>query len=160
METKETSELITIRHGRLRMEIPAGWADRSSLVFVSPPKDEPTVPLAAKKAGQYYNNVNINFEPKPDDVNTTTDYLASVNKSLREAGMEFQDIETTPLTMGGNPGHCVERRLKLGDVWVRQITAVAFFGELMVIATASTAESMHKTEIAQLRKLVETVRFE
>lgn len=159
-EEKLESEFVTVRHGRLRMDIPSDWADRSSLVFISPPQSEPSIGLSGKKASEYHNNINVNFEPQPEDVDSTQEYLKSVSESLREAGMDFQDFGLTSITMGGYEGSCIERRVMLGDVWVRQLTAVAFMGDFMIVATTSTSEAVHKQELPKLRKLLESVYFE
>ena len=153
-------EVVTVRHGDFSMTVPADWVDRSSLVLISPPQKLRLNAESTHDISEYHNNLNINFEPQPEDIHSPDDYLRSVSQSLLEAGVEFEELDVIPIQMGGIKGSCVYRRLRFGETWVRQLTAIAFMHGLMIIATTSTAEGDHAHNIPHLLSILRSVRFE
>lgn len=132
---------VSVRHGRLTLEIPEGWADESTVTYAAPVQEALTAALAAKRAPTYRSNLSVSVELKPDEMKTALEFLKGVGDALREQGIEIKDLKSGPFELGDHEGAVIERRVNLGGQIVRQWSAAAFIGPNVLIATASTAES-------------------
>lgn len=127
-----------MRHGRLTIDLPEGWSDRSTLLFVGPP---PTLPTAAKRTlpqpSITMTMVKTKGEQPIDEARALLDdELAGLG--AMDVGLEVLKVEDFRTAMGD--GVLSTHRLTLDGVRLVQLHAVVVVGQLAVRAAASSSE--------------------
>ena len=128
------NELVAIRHGRFVVEVPEGWTDDSTVSLIAPQRQALAAPLSPKKPPEYAANVHVTLEMRPPEITDPTMFLSLMGDSLKEAGVDLEDVAPpSPFKMGGRDGAMVERRVVLNGQAVRQITVIALFEENAIV---------------------------
>ncbi len=147
-----------VNHGKLEFDAPSGWADETTIVYTAPLSEGLGAALAGKVAPSYRANMTVSVERRSDNLATPEAFLESLGEALRAAGIQATDLEVRPFNMGGRPGAIAERRLNLDNKIIRQWTAVAYLEVNVIVATASTLESLATKDEAMLLQLLASVR--
>jgi hypothetical protein len=149
------------KYGRLTLDVPDGWQDESTLLFVTPPAAGMAAPLSGRAAESFRANVSVSVQPLVEgDPTEPRAYLEAATALLRAHGAAFEDAGASSITIGGRAGWAMERVLEHGGRLVRQLTAVAIADGRAVIATASCEASRAAAELAALRTFVERIRID
>ena len=150
-----------LRHGRLVLDVPAGWRDASSLAFVSPHSGVPELPLAAgSRAAAYHPNFGVAFERVPTGVDSPKAYLARAAAELGAAGVGFRELESAPMEVAGRAGWCSVRVLDLHATLCRQVCAVCIIDQdTMLVAAVTMPEAAAATQCETLRDLIARIRW-
>jgi hypothetical protein len=149
---------VSVQHGKLTLDVPRGWVDNSSIVYVAPPATGLGASLSGRPAPSYRSNVTVSVEQRPDALATPREFLGSLGDALRRAGLEVSDLSTTPFVMSDRKGALATRRVRLDGQLVRQWTAVVYLGPNVIVATASTTESEAAKDEPELLRLLGSVR--
>ena len=154
-------ELVPIRHGRFVVEVPEGWTDDSTVSLIAPTTQALAAPLSPKKAPEYAANVHVTLEIRPPEITDPSMFLTLMGDSLKEAGVELDDVAPpAPFKMGGREAAMIERRVVLNNQAVRQISVIALLENNAIVASASTSESQADADRAMLLDVLRRVRFE
>lgn len=147
-----------VNHGKLAFDAPSGWADETTIVYTAPLAEGIGAALAGRVAPSYRSNVTVSVERRSDKLATPEAFLESLGEVLRAAGIQAADLGVRPFNMGGRPGTIAERRLKLDDKILHQWTAVVYLEVNVIVATASTLESVATKDEAMLLQLLASIR--
>jgi hypothetical protein len=155
------TKYASVQHGRFTIDVPEGWADDSTLSFTAPIAEGLAAPLSPKQAPKFQSNLHITVELRPDGLEDAVQFLQLYGDSLRQAGAELEDVAPpAAFDMGGRAGAIVERRVKLNNEAVRQLTAAVFLEHNIIVASANTSESEATREVPRLREILSRVRYE
>lgn len=153
--------MIDIQHGRFAIAVPEGWADTSTMTFVAPVEEGLAAPLSPRRAPQFQSNVNVTLEVLPEGIDGPAAFLAALGDSLRSVGAEVIDVAPpAPFSVGDREGALVERKVVLEGQPVRQLTAAAFVGQHVIVASAATSESEIDRERPVLQAILGQVRYQ
>jgi hypothetical protein len=127
-----------VRHGGLTVDIPEGWSDRSTLLFVGPSPLAADLPTA-QHVSSPAEAVSIAFVPTAGkDVDAL---LAEQSEPIRKAVDQAGEAEVSEVTSGLGPGRLLSQPIVLGSDHLRQLIAVFPVGEVTVVATATAGEA-------------------
>ncbi len=144
---------MEFRHGGLRLDLPDGWLDQSTLLFVAPPTREST--MSTHRVVEPSEAVSVNFVLDPGDPKAL---LAEQARSLAAADPDFEVLEEAPFACGLGDGWCCVQRMAVRGVPVRQIAVACAVGPVAVVATAAAPESSFGASRARLRAILESMR--
>lgn len=145
---------ITVRHGGLTVDIPEGWSDRSTLLFVGPSPLAAALPTT-QPVSQVAEAVAISFVPT--EGKELTELLADQSTPLRAAAEHFEVLEEGDLQSGLGQGRIATQQLSVGSDRLRQLTAVFSVGEVSVVATATTGEAGFDVAKGRLMDVLESL---
>jgi len=151
---------IEMRHGRLKLRLPRDWQDRSELAFESPTQRLAADPRRPGSAKEYSNNMHVTFEDRAPHLSTPSDYIDLIEEQLKKQGVIFREIRRFEVASADAPRLGVERRINTSGGWVRQLSVVAFYDDLTVVATGSTIEPTEEATLNELRELLGSVRLD
>lgn len=154
------NDLIEVHHGRLKMELPRSWRDRSELAFESPVQKLAADPRRPGAVKEYNNNVHVTFEERAPNLGSPGDYLDLIAEKLRQQGVMFVEVQRFELSDDTVPRTGIERRVSTQGGWVRQFSAVSLYPDIAVVATASTIEPSQADTLKELRRVISSVRFD
>lgn len=149
---------MSVQHGNITLDVPRGWVDSSSIVYVAPPATGLGASLTGRPAPSYRSTITVSVEQRPGELVTPHAFLGSLGDALRTAGVEVSDLSIEPFVMGDREGSLATRRVRLDGQLVRQWTAVVYIGPNVVVATASTTESEAAEHAPELLRLLSSVR--
>lgn len=127
-----------MRHGRLAIDVPNGWTDRSTLLYVGPP---PALPTTAQRElpGPSITMTTVRVkgeQPTAEARAILDDELAGLR--AMDVGLEVLRVEDFTTAMGD--GVLSTHRLALDGVRLLQLHAVVVVGQIAVRAAASSSE--------------------
>lgn len=144
---------MKIQHGALAIDVPKGWTDESTLLFVAPASPPlPTVKDVVRASG----SVLITFRrvegraPLEEARQIVDANLAGLRgQALGDAGLI--ELERGELDTGIGRGATSLHRLTLAGIPIRQLELVVVVGRTAVCAVASCGEDEWAARGAELR---------
>lgn len=130
---------MQVQHGRLSVDVPADWMDRSTLLFVGPPPAAPTV--AATRVAQPSLSVTFARAPKGEPRGAARAVLDDELEGLRAMNVGLEVLGFEDFTCAFGSGVASVHKVSLDGVTLRQIHAVAIQGPLAVRAVAACGEA-------------------
>lgn len=146
---------MDVRHGGLIIDVPEGWADQSTLLFVAPP--EAVSAPTANRSVQATEVVSVRFAFGDEG----TDARAALHKeaaAMAAGDAQFSVLTEGTFTCGLGAGWRVIQRVSIGGVALRQISCAVVVGAVTVIATATAADARFDKQQAQLERVLASMR--
>jgi hypothetical protein len=126
-----------VRHGGFAIDVPAGWADQSALLFVAPridgeartlaPQTRPTETIAIRFAIGAEGDARTILEAQLPD--------------LRVTDPDLQVTASGPFTSSLGAGWQQTQTIHVGGIALVQIATCTVIGPIAVLATATAAEA-------------------
>ncbi len=126
--------MTSVRHGDLVVDVPAEWADRSTLVFVGPAPAAPAV-VNERRAQP---SLTVTFTRASKGAKALLDDELA---GLAAMSLGFHALGDEPFACAFGEGVLSSHRLELDGVRVRQLFAVCVRGAIAVRAVASVGET-------------------
>lgn len=134
------------------LDLPADWEDRSSLLFVAP--EAPEVPTKQRiEASREALHVDFAFDHRSPKT-----ILEGRAEALREVDPTFEIVASEPFTCELGDGWCLDQRVTIADVTVRQLAVVVTVGPIIVSATAAAGEDRFPFMRPKLEKVLRSMR--
>ncbi len=146
---------MEVRHGGLVIDVPEGWSDQSTLLFVAP-RDEATAATVAKVAVPT-EAVAVRFRMSEDK--DAAAVLAEEFTGVRAADPDAEEIESGPFSCPLGAGAYRVARVRVGHAPLVQLTAAVVLGPVCVLATASAAEARFPRVREDLLRTLRSMRF-
>ena len=127
---------MKLQHGRLTVDVPPGWADQSTLLFVGP---APDVARTTTRVTQPSEAVAITFAGAGDD--DARAMLGQESARLKKVDPELTVVEEGAFACGLGNGWSTVQRYRLGSTMLRQISVCVVHGPVAVLASASAADA-------------------
>lgn len=129
---------MRMQHGRLSVDLPAGWADRSTLVFVGPQPTQPTV-IATRVAPP---SISITMVRAPAGAprDAARAVLDDELAGLRAMGLGLEVLSIQDFDAALGPGAASLHKVTLDGMTLRQIHAVVIDEGIAVRAVAACGE--------------------
>ncbi|MEL6760072.1 MAG: hypothetical protein AAFP04_06680 [Myxococcota bacterium] len=142
------------------MHVPRTWRDRSALAFESPRRQLATDPRRPNNTREYTNNVHVSFEDRASHLESPGDYLTIIADQLTKKGVVSREVRRFDLPDSDVSRMGVERRVNTAGGWVRQLSVVSFYEDVVVVATAATLEPCPEATLNELHDLLASVRLD
>ena len=136
--------MVEVRHGGFALDLPEGWSDQSTLLFIGPTGDG------------FPDAVSVKFSL--DAPATPRAILDAQAAQLGMVDPDFTVLDDGPFHCGLGDGWRFVQRLTLDGVVMQQITAAVIVGGVTVIATASAGEARFAEQEAKLVEVLESMR--
>ncbi len=149
-----------LRHGKLSLEVPEDWTDRSTLVLVAPPTHGLAVPQSGKPAPQYATNVVVSFVPNDGSQKTARAFAEELGRGLLTQGVRFKELGAVTLQLGQDEAFKVTRELERDGMLVVQEAVVLMRPSLIVLATATMERSTRALMGPIVEQVLESLRLE
>lgn len=147
---------MRMRHGGLGIDIPEGWADQSTLLFVAPLREQrlPT----ARQPGASTEAISINFMQAgaKDAAALTADHIAqlsSIDPERSPVGI------AEPFETGLGMGALQRVRLTISGVVVRQLVVAVVVAGIAVVAQAACPEWLANEREPALTAILKSLGF-
>ena len=142
------------RHANIAVDIPAGWRDESTILFVAPPAAS-TLPTTASVTAPG-EAVALRFALARG---RTADALLSEQVDLaRAADAELVTGESAAFNCQLGHGRLVELQMKIANQTIIQLLACVVTGPLAVMATASTGSIGFSAARPRLLAILESLQ--
>ena len=138
---------MKVRHGGFQIDIPSGWSDQSTLLFVGP-RDRSSGPAEA---------VAVTFAGPTENAREILEQQAA---RLESSDPSFERIEDAPFECALGRGHQFVQALELGGEKV-QIAVAVPVNDATIIATATCARARYdvvKEELMRILSSMSTTR--
>jgi hypothetical protein len=145
---------MKVRHGGFAIDIPSGWSDQSTLLFVGP-RDRTTLP-ATHKVSPPAEAVAVTFAGPSEDARALLEEQAEM---LRAADADFEVLEEGPFECELGHGHRFVQKLDAGGTKIQIAVAVPAHGAT-VIATATCAQERYGKVQEQLLRVLGSMTAE
>jgi hypothetical protein len=134
---------MELRHGAILFDVPEGWSDRSTLLFVGPAQ-----PNGSSEA------VSLVFsaETSPKDA------LERQADEIREIDPKLEILKSEPFRSPLGSGCSLLQRYVMNGAPVRQMAVALPLRGGVVIATAVTIEARFAKQDAELRRILFSLR--
>jgi hypothetical protein len=130
------------RHAGIVLEIPDGWVDRSTLLYVGP-----------TRANGSAQAVSIVFVPR----GSPQEALERQADELREMDPDLEILSSEPFSAPLGAGWCLLQRYVMNGSPVRQLAVALPVPHGLLIATAATTEARFAKEEAELRRILSSL---
>ncbi len=146
---------MEVQHGGLIIDVPEGWSDQSTLLFVAP-RDSQTAATVAKVAVP---TVAVAVRFRGSDGLDAVAVLAEELSGVRAADPDAVELEAGPFSCPLGAGAFRVVRLRVSQAPLVQITAAVVLGPVCVLATASAAEARFSRVRDELLRVLQSMRF-
>ena len=147
---------MPLQHGGLVIEVPDGWADRSSLLFVAP--REPSTLPSAVKVEEPTESLSVRFE-SVDPETTAMSLLEDEHaRFVATVGIEPEVVEDAAFVCPLGAGRQRIQKIALGGAPLRQICVAVVVGKVAVLATATAGEARFARVKPQLERALAGLR--
>lgn len=129
---------MEVRHGGFSIDVPAGWADQSTLLFVAP-REAPVEARALNAQVRPTETIAVRFVFGSD-----LDAQALLREhvdDLKVTDPAFALLGEGAFTSGLGAGRQQRQRITVGGVALVQIATCTVLGPVAVLATATAAEA-------------------
>ena len=141
---------VKIQHGALALDVPKGWTDESTLLFVAPAAATlPTVHDSVRAGGSVL--VTFRRAEGKAPLDEAKAILEENLAGLRTQGAALVELERGELATGIGTGASSLHRITLANVPIRQLEVVVVVGRTAVCAVASCGEEEWSARGAELR---------
>src|SRR4051812_20951891 len=106
---------VEIRYGRLRLQVPGDWEDRTTVSFLSPAQAGLVAPRSIKPPDRFRRALQVSVERKPQDVTSPRGLIEAGNLALRQTQTGVEVLEEREIQLAGQTGWCAVRRLFVGE---------------------------------------------
>jgi hypothetical protein len=130
---------MELRHGGLVIDLPEGWSDQSTLLFVAPPPALVGAVPAANAVAQPTEAVSLRFAVAGG--REARALLEEQTAALRRTDPALSLVEEGPFSAPFGRGWRVVQRLSLGGIALRQIAVACLRGEVALLATAVAGDA-------------------
>ncbi|MBI1946853.1 MAG: hypothetical protein HYS27_14250 [Deltaproteobacteria bacterium] len=144
-----------MRHGGLLLDVPEGWADQSTLLFVAPP--EVGAAPTANRSVQATEAIAVRFAVGETDARQV---VQAESAALTAADPQATLLSEGAFSCGLGSGWQVVQRLTVGGVVLRQLSCAVTVGAVTVVATATAADARFDKQRAQLERVLASMRSE
>ena len=151
--------MISVRHGRISVAVPAGWEDDTTVSFLGPVKEHASagaVPGSERSRPTFA----VSLERLPLGIADAEDFLKQLGEGLTAAGARLRDVEVRAFEMGGRKGALADREVTLPDGRLRQLSAAVVVGGDVVLATAAADAAVFEQQKATLLEMLAAVKVE
>ena len=146
---------MEIQHGGPVVDVPEGWADQSTLLFVAPPQSH-AAPTVSKVAAPT-EAIAIRF--RVSNQQDAAALLGEEAAGLRSTDPELALVEEGPFRSGLGVGAFVIHRLQVAQTPLLQMSTATVLGPICILATASAAEARFPRVRAELERALSSMRF-
>ncbi len=129
--------MSTVRHGGLAIDIPDGWADQSTLLFVAP-RLEPN-PRALHTELRPTETVSVRFVLGENL--DAKELLAAQIDAMKVTDPDFAVVASGAFSSGLGAGWQQTQRITVGGVALKQLATATVIGPVAVLATATSSEA-------------------
>jgi hypothetical protein len=129
--------MTDVRHGGFSIDVPAGWADQSTLLFVAPREAGDARVLQPQLRPTETVSVRFVLGPEGD----AAALLAAQIDAMKVTDPEFAVLSSGPFASGLGAGWQQQQRVTVGGVALVQIATATVLGPVAVLATATAAEA-------------------
>jgi hypothetical protein len=140
---------VKIQHGALALDVPKGWTDESTLLFVAPPTALPTVHDAVRAGGSLL--VTFRRAEGKAPLDEAKAILDENLAGLKQHDAQLVELERGTLATGIGEGATSLHRITLANAPIRQLELVVVVGRTAVCAVASCGEDEWSAKGAELR---------
>jgi hypothetical protein len=147
---------MEVRHGGLILDVPEGWADQSTLLFVAPPDVQAQSAPTANKSVQATEVVSVRFMFGQHDEARAA--LKGETEAMAAADAQFAVISEGPFTCGLGEGWRIVQRVHVGGIALRQISCAVVVGAVTVLASATAGDARFEKMQAQLDQVLTSMR--
>ena len=140
---------VKIQHGAVAIDVPKGWTDESTLLFVAPSTPLPTVNDAIRAGGSVL--VTFRRAEGKAPLDEAKAILDGNLAGLRGNDAALVELERGELDTGLGKGATSLHRITLANVPIRQLELVVVVGRTAVCAVASCGEDEWTMRAPELR---------
>lgn len=143
---------MELRHGKVRLELPDGWLDQSTLLFVQPRAQVETVPAPAVTS-----NLSVRFAFGAGL--SARELIEAEMSKLELVQPSLERIASGPFESPLGAGWHEHVRASLLDVAVEQLAVAWVVGDLGIIACCSCGARELKQERPRLEAMLRAIRL-
>jgi hypothetical protein len=134
---------MEMRHGAIVFDVPEGWIDRSTLLFVGPAQANGTSEAVS---------ILFSAESSPKDA------LERQADEIRELDPKLEVLKSEPFEAPLGSGWCLLQRYVMNGSPVLQLAVALPVRGGLVIATAVAIEARFAKQEAELRRILSSLR--
>lgn len=146
--------MAEVRHGGFAIDVPDGWSDQSTLLFVGPL--EPTSATSLESTRALPETIAIRFSMVGAD--DPRQLLIAQADQLADIDPDFEVTDEGSFDCPLGDGFQYTHRLSLDGVTMRQITVACAVGAVVIVATASAADERFDKKKAELIAILSSMR--
>ncbi|OGQ11135.1 MAG: hypothetical protein A2138_20930 [Deltaproteobacteria bacterium RBG_16_71_12] len=135
------------------VDVPEGWADQSTLLFVAPPELGPAP--SANRTVRATEAVSVRFALGEPDARRP---LQQESAALAAADPQVALLSEGEFTCGLGAGWQVVQRVTVGGIALRQLSCAVTVGAVTVVATATAADARFDKQRALLERVLASMR--
>jgi hypothetical protein len=143
----------SVQHASLALDVPDGWTDQSTLLFVAPPAASTDVVPARATPGEA---IAVRFAAAAG--RSAADCLKEQLGSTRLTDPHARVISETDFRCGLGPGRLAEQELEVAGQRLSQLIACVVVGPVAVVASASCASAAFARHRARLLEALCSLR--
>jgi hypothetical protein len=144
---------IPVVHGGIALDVPAHWADQSTLLFVAPPP--PALPTAHAVAG-LAETVTVRFVQTAG--RTGEQVIADELAGIADVVSDLQTVASAPFDGPLGAGQRVEVGYALDGLGVIQVLVAVPVGDVTVLAVAIATAARRDVALPLLNAILATLR--
>lgn len=156
--------MSTVRHGGFAIDVPDGWSDQSTLLFVAPRLASDPRSLHGEVKPTETISVRFVLGAGAGEAGAgaleldAAGLLASQVEALKVTDPDFTVLATGPFTSGLGEGWQQTQRITVGGVALLQLATATVIGPIAILATATAAEAKFANVEAQLTSVLSSMK--
>jgi len=147
---------VKLHHGALVVDLPNGWSDRSTLLFVAPPETQ-NLPTTAH-VQEPTEAIAVHFSHT--SAQSAQQVLHEQSEQLRQVDPNYRLVSEGPFSCGLGEGWRYTQELKVGEQYVSQLSVACLLKTLAIVATASAPSARFARNQAQLLTILESLALQ